>query len=181
MSEYHNQLRNQLEALLLCAVPKPWRHVGTFAIGGLTEIIYADQTDDLLVVSSQGRGMFDCLTGEKFAREPESAFDDYDTNRMLSKGIGKYEDAWIRIGGLLGGGLPNTTNDGWGLHVAHLPWPAHFVFLTSNFHDLTDNEHITKLYTDGPCEFRATGFSHTGLTFAISTSCELAIYSRVAG
>ena len=34
----------------------PWSMIGGFAVGGLMDVGFVPNTDDLLVVSSQGRG-----------------------------------------------------------------------------------------------------------------------------
>jgi len=49
--------------------PEPWRHVASHGIGGLTDIGYGEGSDLLLVVSHNGRGVFDCLSGERVARD----------------------------------------------------------------------------------------------------------------
>ncbi len=179
MNEYQRQLREYLENLPYCDPPAPWKMVGGSSIGGLTEIGFADGSDDLLVVSSQGRGIFDCLTGDRIARDPVEMFENPDNSELTAPGIGKHESTTFRLAGLHGGGLSTSTDDGWGIHVIHLPWPIHVVFLTSEYHDVTDNTgHVTKLCNDEPCEYRAAGFSPTGLSFVVATSGELTIYSR---
>ncbi|ACU59260.1 hypothetical protein [Chitinophaga pinensis] len=45
-----------------------WIHKNTFAIGGLENVGYAPMQDQLLVLSTQGEGIFDCIKGEKIAR-----------------------------------------------------------------------------------------------------------------
>jgi hypothetical protein len=48
--------------------PSPWRRTGSFAIGGLTDVGFGAHSDLLLVISHQGRGVFDCLSGVRVAR-----------------------------------------------------------------------------------------------------------------
>lgn len=48
--------------------PAPRSVIGGSAVGGLTDIGFVPGTDDLLVVSSQGRGLFDTLTSENISR-----------------------------------------------------------------------------------------------------------------
>jgi hypothetical protein len=176
---YHQQLRERLERLPYAEAPSPWRLTGGSSIGGLTEVGFADSTDDLLVVSSQGRGLFDCLTGERIARDHKEMFENNDESGLTAPGIGKYSNTIVRLAGLQGGGLALSTRDGWGLHVVQLPWPIHVVFLTSHYKELTDNTgDITKLCNDEPCSFRTAGFSPTGRSFVIATSGELTMYAR---
>lgn len=178
-NEYQRQLRERLEQLPYSDASPPWRNIGAISIGGLTEIGFAEDSDDLLVVSHQGRGLFDCLTGERLARDPVEFFDNADESGLTAPGIGRHEQTIFRMAGLRGGGLATCTRDGWGIHVAHLPWPIHVFFLTSNYKELHDNTgHITKLCNDEPCSFRAAGFSPTGRSLIIATSCELTIYTR---
>ena len=177
--EYQRQIRERLERMPYSGLPSPWRVVGGSSIGGLTEVGFADGSDDLLVVSSQGRGLFDCLSGQRIARDYVEFFDNPDDSGLTAPGIGKYEHTTFRLAGLQGGGLTTFTRDGWGLHVIHLPWPIHVVFLTSEYSGVTgDADKITKLCNDEPCEFRATGFSPTGRSFVVATSGELTIYCR---
>lgn len=177
--EFQKQLRERLERLPYADAPPPWRIAGGSGIGGLTEVGFADGTDDLLVVSSQGRGLFDCLTGERIARDYEEMFENDDESGMTAPGIGKHANTIFRLAGLQGGGLSLFTRDGWGIHVVQLPWPIHVVFLTSEYKGLTDDTgHITKLCNDEPCSYRAAGFSPTGRSFVVATSGELTIYTR---
>jgi hypothetical protein len=46
-----------------------WTHKNTFAIGGLENVGYAPNQDLLIVLFSQGQGIFDCNKGEKIARQ----------------------------------------------------------------------------------------------------------------
>jgi len=45
-----------------------WTHKNTLAIGGLENVGFATNQDLLTVLSSQGQGIFDCITAEKNAR-----------------------------------------------------------------------------------------------------------------
>jgi hypothetical protein len=176
---YQQQLRKRLEDLPYSPPPAPWKLIGCSSIGGLTAVGYADRTDDLLVVSSQGRGLFDCTSGERLARDHEEMFDNPDVSGLTAPGIGRYSATVFRLAGLQGGGLARGTRDGWRLHVVQLPWPLHVVFLTSNFVDVTnDSGCVTKICNDEPCEFRTAGFSPTGRSFIVATSGELMIYAR---
>src|SRR5262245_9637675 len=125
--------------------PAPWKKATGFAIGGLTEIGYAPGSDLLLVVSGQGRGVFDCISGERIARDYDDSPDFIDETKLLASGIGPLSGQWIRVGGLHGGGLPNSTKDGWGLNALPLPWPHYHVFLTASWKTVYDGaEHAAK-------------------------------------
>jgi hypothetical protein len=105
--------------------PAPWKAATVFAIGGLTEVGYAPDSDLLLVISSQGRGVFDCLKGEKIARDDDDSPGIINLRKFVALGIGPLEGQWIRVGGLHGGGLPNSTDGGWMLVSLSLFPKAH--------------------------------------------------------
>jgi hypothetical protein len=156
--------------------------VAVFAIGGLTEVGYAPDSDFLLVISSQGRGVFDCLKGEKIARDDDDSPTIINQRKLVALGIDPLEGQWIRVGGLHGGGLPNSTDDGWRIVSLPLPWPHHYIFLTSIWKSIYDDaENAVKVATDEVCELRAYGFSETGRSFVIATSCDITIFTRDAG
>ena len=93
--------------------PHPWREAGSHAVGGLTCVGFAPDTDTLLVVSSQGRGVFDCTSGARLDRDCDTDSDYEDEIALEAKGIGPLEGMVIRMSGLHGGGLPRLTHDGW--------------------------------------------------------------------
>jgi hypothetical protein len=157
-------------------VPPPWRVHPVYAVGGLFGVGYAAGSDLLLVLSSQGRGVFDCLTGEKLARDYDEAHDFFDAIRLTAVGFGPLAGQSVRIGGLFGGGLPLTTADGWCLEAQARAWPTHSVFLTAS-----GSREPVCIGDDGACELRACGFSETGRSFVIATSCDLTMFKRQAG
>lgn len=85
----------------------------------------------------------------------------------------------IRLAGLMGGGLPNLTQDGWSLELVWHDWPDNCLVLEepdkSVYNDL---KYGYKIADSKPCEYRAHGFSETGLSFVFATSCSLYIFSR---
>jgi hypothetical protein len=126
-----------------------------------------------LVLSTQGRGVFDCNTGEKIARDHDGEYL-CNTNRLLAPGFGPLEGKTIRMAGLFGGGLALTTVDGWSFDVDASAWPQHAVFLK-------EPSSLSQGYfvgDDGACELRAFGFSETGRSFVIAISCDLMIFAR---
>jgi hypothetical protein len=156
-------------------VPPPWRPLPVYGVGGLFQVGYAAGTDLLLVLSSQGRGVFDCIAGEKVARDYAEAHDFFDPIRLTAAGIGPLDGKAVRMAGLFGGGLPLTTTDGWLLEVQARAWPTHSVFLSA-----PGSREPVCIGDDGACEMRACGFSETGQSFVIATSCELAMFTRAA-
>jgi hypothetical protein len=179
-NSHHRKLREKLESIPMSKPPHPWKVVFNSTIGGLLAVGFAESSDDLLVVSSQGRGLFDCLSGNRIARDDADSYENADSTEMTVPGIGKHEKCAIPVAGIHGGGLATGSKDGWSIEVVQLPWPIHVVFLTSGFkHFLDASAQVTKIFTDEPCEYRAAGFSPTGKSFVIATSGELTIYSRV--
>lgn len=53
-----------------------YKYIQTFAIGGLQNIGFL--TDELIVLSTQGTGIFNCLTGEKIGRDNEDWWGNFD-------------------------------------------------------------------------------------------------------
>ena len=147
-----------------------WTQLNIFAVGGLIQVGFAPQSDYLLVVSHQGRGVFDCASGQKLARDSSDAFDE---SELTAEGIGVLTGQKIHTAGLFGGNLPTTTADGWTL--LEQPEESARIFLK---HESWANDEA-KFVGDGEvCEMRSFGFSSTGNSFIIATSCDVAIYAR---
>jgi hypothetical protein len=79
ISEYQQQLRDRFLSAPVMEPPDPWRSVfapqSRALIGGLLGVGFAldpvSGKDLLMVVSSQGHGVFDASTGMKIARDPD--------------------------------------------------------------------------------------------------------------
>ena len=69
MYEHLNQLREKLLKLDIESSPDPWQLKSIISVGGLESVGFDRHSDNLLIVSSQGRGVVDCLTGEKISRD----------------------------------------------------------------------------------------------------------------
>ncbi|MBO9730274.1 MAG: hypothetical protein J7623_16660 [Chitinophaga sp.] len=159
-----------------------WKLINTIAVGGLENIGF-DSGDRLVVLSSQGIGIFDCLTGERIFRDRESSWEDFDPVSATVPGMDVLSGSLIRVCGLDEPDfLHKETTDGWMLEcIGPVPDDApfekylvHKIFLThkeGQYRELVDK--------DGPCELRAYGFSPTGNTLVVALSCDLTIWSRV--
>ncbi len=158
----------------IVATPPPWKNLPTWPVGGLFQVGYAADADLLLVLSSNGRGVFDGLTGAKIARDYQEAHDFFDPVKLTAQGFGALEGQTIRMAGLFGGGLPLTTLDGWGLEEQSPAWPIRSVFLS-----LPDGNIDESIADDGACALRAFGFSETGRSFIVASSCDLMIFTRM--
>jgi hypothetical protein len=158
-----------------------WNRITSIAVGGLRSVGFDRHTDLLLVVSSQGRGVIDCLSGEKLARDDEEYYEGEE--HLEAEGIGLLEGKIIQMTGLFGGGLPLTTEDGWSIKVVCLNWPIEEVlisppdsYLYGSIHNRTDR--FEKVLSDS-C-IRAVGFSHSGRSLVIATTSDVTIYGRLA-
>ena len=85
MYEHLNPLKEKLLELEVESPPDPWRMTTCVAVGGLKSVGFDRNSDNLLIVSHQGRGIVNCCTGEKTARD----YEDYENEEYLeAKGIG---------------------------------------------------------------------------------------------
>ena len=159
-----------------------WTHKEVFAIGGLENVGYSPGSDYLIVLSSQGQGIFDCLKGEKIARNGDDWWANFDQNSHTVKGFSSLEGIDIPTCGLYGGdNLPKTTADGWSLVMSE-PEPDDYPFQKYKVQKIyllsPDKREKIFVAKDGPCEYRAYGFSPTGKSLVVALSCEIITYSR---
>jgi hypothetical protein len=149
-------------------------------VGGLTDVGFGLHSDLLFVVSSQGRGVFDCLTGAKVSRDAFVPTDDepdwFSTSELSAEGIGPLAGQVIRTAGLHGGGLPLLTRDGWSAERLALDWPDETLLLCQPWkHGYKPGEFV-KVGVDSVV--RAWGFSPTGRSLVLATSSDVTIWSR---
>ncbi len=162
-----------------------WNLKNTFAIGGLENVGFACNRDILLVLSSQGQGIFDCLNGNKIARKKDEAdwWKEFNEETNTIRGFDGLENEIVKTCGLYGDDiLKKSTKDGWTLIISE-PQPDDKPFekyLIRKIY-LVNSETREEIFVgkDGACELRAFGFSDTGNSFIIALSCDLTIYSRV--
>lgn len=180
LTAYQRGLENRIRRLARSVPPDPWVCVGTPGIGGLFSVGYGDESDLLLVVSASGRGVFDCITGDRLARDhDESQPTREESIRLESPGIGPLEGRVIRVAGLNGGGMPLMATDGWHLAPLHLDFVTDVVILERPGADLLYRgpEGCWKVYEGEG--IRACGFSPTGRTYVIAEGAHtLHIFSR---
>jgi hypothetical protein len=137
-----------------------------------------------MVVSGDGHGLFDTVTGEKIARDrdPDPDGSTPDAVPDLScPGLGPITGTRVPIAGLFGGGLHTTTVDGWSLEVASPEWPHHRVLLSSGGgmpHNGPHGERWWHILDSNYSELRAAGFSPSGRTLAVATSSDLTLWTR---
>ncbi|WP_328301753.1 hypothetical protein OG389_30840 [Streptomyces sp. NBC_00435] len=121
ITEYQRRLRDRCLAAPVMSAPAPWPPAlerGT-PVGGLLGIgfaVHPDTGHDLdMVVSHDGRGLFDAAAGEKIARDrhPDPATSIPGAHPDLVRpGLGPVAGTGIRIAGLFGGGPHGTAPEG---------------------------------------------------------------------
>ena len=159
--------------------PSPWRRFD-HAVGGLTDIGFADDTDFLIVLSGQGRAVFGCTSGERVERDYDTDFPQ-DYRNLTASGFGVLDGQTIRTVGLAGGGLARGTNDGWYVHRFTFHWPEEILLMTPPGHCIYGN--VASMGSDfyrlgSELEVRAFGFSPTGRSLVIATGSDLAILTK---
>lgn len=171
----------QLSELELSEPPKPWVLKNWYSVGGLMDVGFQPSSDLLLVISSSGgRGVFDCLTGAKVNRDEDLEFY-FDAQSLIVASIEPMIEPLIGTAGLHGGGLAKGTNDGWSLDFDPTKWPSTNVYLLGGFQSLfwqKDGEEYNVTFLAENMDVRVLGFSPTGQSFIIGTPSDLAIYSR---
>ncbi|MFI8420497.1 hypothetical protein [Streptomyces sp. NPDC085479] len=188
LTPYQESLRRRLLTAPVVPAPAPWRNVfgGMAAVGGLTGIGFGVDTatdhDLVMVVSSQGYGVFDAVTGERIARDRDPEDDDGpDVSPDLScPWIGPLAGQRVRVAGLYGGGL-HSSGDGWRVDVEAPDWPHHRILLSSNggnWHRAPHTEGWWHVLHSTWSTLRAVGFSPTGRTLAVATSSDLTLWTR---
>ena len=95
----------RIESLEIARAPEPWIQRTDAAVGGLTDVGFGAESDLLLAVSSQGRGVFDCLTGERIARDRNDDDSYHYCSLLRANGIGPLDGQSVSLAGLYGGGL----------------------------------------------------------------------------
>ena len=173
---------NYIKSLLNIPDHPPEWHPGVeIAVGGLTEIGFSQRYNHLLlVISSSGRGVFNCITGEKVARDFEEYGDWYDPINLTCNGIGPLAGEKISIAGQCGGGLPMYNHYGETLERVSPEWPLEVLIWCPPNKDALCQGHqegCFKLISD---YFRCTGFSWDGDFIISATSSDITLWYRKA-
>ncbi len=177
MYEHLEPLTKKLLSLKI-EKPPPWELQTVISVDGLSSDGFDRDTENFLILSHSGRGVVNCSTGEKTARD----YEDYYENKYLeAEGIGCLKGKLIKMAGLLGGGLPISTEDGWCLESMTINFPEEMILLVepgSDLYGMTCNrpDNFTKI--EQQANIRAYGFSYTGQSFIVATSSDVSIYNR---
>jgi hypothetical protein len=192
LSAYQRAMRNRLLAAPVVPAPEPWRPVFAYdygvPVGGLLGIGYATDPDTghdlVMVVSHDGHGLFDAVTGEKIARDRDPAPEDSTPDAVADlscPGLGPITGSRVRMAGLFGGALHTTTEDGWTLEVVTPAWPNEQILLSIDGglpHTGPHGEEWWHIFHSNYSTFRAAGFSPSGRTIAVATSSDLSLWTR---
>lgn len=188
LSPYQREMRQRLLAAPVVPAPAPWRRIACAPVGGLLGIGFVSHPgtghDLVMVVSNDGHGLFDGVTGEKIARDRDP--DDEDDSReadpaLWCPGLGPAAGVRVRIAGLFGGDLHTTSGDGWKLEVVAPVWPNERVLLSRDGglpHPGPHEEDWWHVFHSDYSELRAAGFSPSGQTIAVATSSDLSLWTR---
>ncbi len=198
MNEYQRNLVTHLRTLTTQDPPAPWQYMTFVHVGGLEAIGYEESSDLLLIVSSSGRSVVDCLTGDKVARDytetEEDLEDDWEDGgevedwykpfQLLAEGIGPLAGQVIRLAGIGGGGLPTSTPDRWRLEIVAPDWPNSFVILHAPAgvadKQITPGVQVKVAPRHGLGDvILVCGFSPTGKSFVVGRSDGVDIFKRV--
>src|SRR5690349_3226172 len=96
-----------------------WIHKLTIGIGGLEDVGFANNSEELIVLSSQGIGVFNCSTGEILFRSSEEWWPFFDQTLGVLTSIPGYIGSSIKVSGLHSqNSLRTKTNDGWELVIS---------------------------------------------------------------
>ncbi len=175
------EYRNSLRLMKLEEPHPPWRYLTFVHLGGVYEVGYGASSDLLLIVTANGRGVVDCITGERLVRDHTNISEDwYDPIGLVADGIGPLVDQRIRLAGIHGGGLLWTSPDWWSLELVAPDWPLSFILL--NGPEFKDGHHVPDTVKVAPRhgddEIIAFGFSPIGRSFVVVMSHGMEIFVR---
>ena len=177
MSKTFTDLRQALDNLPVAIPPDPWMRIATVTAEGLQSVGFAPNTELLLMVSAQGREVFDLETGDVVSHDPEPYIGE--RVQLRAQGIGPLEDHIIHMSGALGGGLPLTTEDGWTIMSVFLEWPTRCLFMLPPDVDIMASEVDERFFKLGEdATIRAFGFSDSGKSLVIATSTDVTFWTR---
>lgn len=159
--------------------PDGWEKITSAAVGGLSDLGFSKIGPYILVISSQGRGVFDCNTGKKVARDDESYGDWFNERELLCEGIGPIESEKIQTTGIQGGGLPHSNQHGESIEVVAPNWPVYDLYFCKEYKSALIDGHgsyCTKIDSE---HLRAYGFSWCGNFLVSAIGSDFTLWKRL--
>ena len=177
------QRRDEIRNTPITKPPLPWVELSMPLIGGLVEIGFSETSDYLLAITWNGRGVFNCSTGEKVARDAENFGGDepwYNGMHMKAQGIGPVAEQWIPLCGIWGGGLRRQTDDGWQIEEETLDWPIRTYLLKckNQIGVLDIRKSFVATVIERDSDIIAFGFSWSGKHLVLVQSHTLRLWKR---
>lgn len=170
------QLRADLASVPAVEAPSCWPVKSAHAVGGLLAVGFAPGTELVLVVSSNGLGVFDGA-GRKVARALDANLTGYPASVT---GIGPLAGVDVPLMGCEGGSaLPRTTPDGWRLGVLEPAACAGLWFAPPRVALEPPGLGCIRLARRFE-EIRAAGFSDSGRTLVIAEQHTLHLFRAPA-
>lgn len=154
----------------------PYRRIARHGVGGLRAVGFARGTEYLLVLSSRGRGVFDCSSGERVGRDERPV--SCSSHGARVPGIQPITDVEVEMMGIDGGRpLPRRNREGWQLGVLSPDWQA-VVWMCPPGTPIDEPSDGASVLTCGFEELRAAGFSDSGRSLVFAEQHSLHIFTR---
>jgi len=100
----------------------PWKQSIASSAGGLSAVGFDRKSETLLVVSSNGQAVFNCVSGERIYRNRDE--DGYIPLLLEGCRLDKPDAEPFLMAGTDGGGLLAGTFDGWSTDILEIDWPS---------------------------------------------------------
>lgn len=161
-----------------------WSKAGWWSVGNLREIGFKNGTDFLMVLA-QGRGIFDCSTNQKLARDRTDYYHyEWDSSNGIVKGFDFLKGENIICGGFeYEDVLKKETTDQWSITIENdqkLDYKKELAPCQTMYLLHEQSHQKIEVHTFFYGIDRAFGFSDTGKSFVIATSSDLHIWNRMA-
>ncbi|WMS88742.1 hypothetical protein [Pleionea litopenaei] len=168
-----------LDQIKAAESPEGWVKVTSAAVGGLSDLGFSKKGPYLLAVSSQGRGVFDCDTGNKVARDYGSYGDWLKERELVCEGIGPIDSEQICTSGLQGGGLPLSNQFGESIEVVAPNWPVYDLYFCKDYKSALVDGHSSYCKKLDSEHLRAYGFSWCGKYLVSATGSDLTLWKKL--
>jgi hypothetical protein len=176
------QWNRQFREAPISGPPEPWRHLTSLHVGGVQAVGFSEREEYLLVISADGRGLFELPSGARVARDYDFGGPWWDIVRLKARALDPIGDEWVTVAGIHGGGLLHVTPDGWSLERIAPDWPNEYVFLFPPGASPFGPSGRAPYSNLGPSpegeSIRVYGFSASGLYFIIATGSEVLLFGR---